>query len=206
MSAPALLLPTMITSTGRRANSASASATRGETGTLGPPSRAHTPTMSSRAGARTATAEARGGERKTRANPAPRRYVRIMLLLPLLLACADDTSHDSAAASRTPTITFVSPTEGESIPEGSVGVSIAVNQFVLVDVSKHSENGAEGVIRFTSAQGRIWDTFDTGATTFTIPLTLGDAQLTAELRYEDGDEITEDFPDYTPATIGVIVE
>lgn len=127
-----------------------------------------------------------------------------MSLLPLLFACAADP--EGASAAETPIVTFVSPSDGEAIQQGSVSVSIAVNHFVLVDVSKHSEGGAEGVIRFTSQQGSVMDTFDTGSTTFTIPLTPGEAELTADLRYADGDELIGEFPDFTPATVLVTVE
>lgn len=124
-------------------------------------------------------------------------------MLLLLLACAEPT--DSAVA-ETPTVEFVNPTEGEVIQAGDSNVSIAVNHFVLVDPAKHSDNGAEGVIHFTMVQGSDSEDFETSSTTFTVTLAAGEAMLTADLIYADGDAITDTFPDYEAATVTITVE
>lgn len=124
-------------------------------------------------------------------------------MLLLLLACAEPA--DSAVV-ETPTVEFVNPAEGEVIQAGDSNVSIAVNHFVLVDPAKHSDNGAEGVIHFTMVQGSDSADFVSGSTTFTVTLAAGEAVLTADLTYADGDAITDTFPDYEPATVTITVE
>jgi hypothetical protein len=127
----------------------------------------------------------------------------LFLFVRSLVACASDDSGESEA--ETPSISFVTPADGSEVAAGSVDVSIAVLHFLLVPLAKHSDGGAEGHIVFTSTQGSTADTFDTSSTTFSLDLLAGDATLTADLAFEDGDAIAESFPDFRPATVHLTV-
>lgn len=127
-----------------------------------------------------------------------------MSLLALLLGCHDAETVETLG--ETPTITFVSPSEGDTVAAGDVNISLAVEHFVLVAVEKHGDAGVQGSLVFTTQQGSVAETIETGSTTFTVPLAVGEASLEADLVFEDGDPVSVSFPDFEPVVITVTVE
>jgi hypothetical protein len=102
------------------------------------------------------------------------------VILLVALACADA---DPVAA---PTLTFLSPRDGDTLPVGTHTVSVLVENFALV-APKHNEGVPVGflVVRQDGA-----DAFLTGDTTFDIALTTpGAVTLSAALEYADGDPL-----------------
>ncbi|MSQ03496.1 MAG: hypothetical protein EXR71_16665 [Myxococcales bacterium] len=106
----------------------------------------------------------------------------------LLLACtgsADtaDTGEQTAAA---PTVSWVSPQEGEDVGS-STNASVTTTTFTFVDLAKHGDGGAAGFVRIAAGGTALGD-FD--APTFTLAgLAVGDVLLSAQLYYDDGDEV-----------------
>lgn len=128
------------------------------------------------------------------------------MLISLLLAACTVSSDTGDAESETPVVSFVSPADGATVTAGEVNVSIAVEHFMLVDLAKHNEGEPEGYISFTYAQGDTSETIESGETAFTVALEAGAATLTADLYFEDGDQIGEEFADFEPVSITVTVE
>jgi hypothetical protein len=128
------------------------------------------------------------------------------MLIALLLVACDGSSDTGEAEAETPVVSFVSPTDGDTVTAGDVPVSIAVEHFLLVDLAKHNEGEPEGYISFTYTQGATSETMESSETAFTAPLEAGAATLTADLYFEDGDQIGEEFADFEPVTIAVTVE
>lgn len=126
-----------------------------------------------------------------------------MLLSFALLAC---TGHGDSAATETPTVEILSPTDGETVPSGDVALSIAVNHFLLSDPAKHNEGEPEGYLHVAWTDGATSGELDTGSTTPSISIaTAGDWTITADLRFADGDGMDEAFSDFVPATVGIVV-
>jgi hypothetical protein len=120
-----------------------------------------------------------------------------------LFAC---TGHDDSATTETPTVEILSPTEGESVATGDVALSIAVNHFLLSDPAKHNAGEPEGYLHVSWTDGTTSDELDTGSTTPSITIgTAGDWTVTADLRFADGDGMDEEFSDFAPATVGIVV-
>jgi hypothetical protein len=123
------------------------------------------------------------------------------MLMFLFLAC--DNGDDSVAP-ETPTISFLEPAEDAAVPVGDLQLSLVVDHFMLHDPAKHNEGEPEGFVRVEWTDGTASDELDTGSTTPTIDIaSAGTWTITAELYFADGDEITEDFPDYVPAELTV---
>ena len=131
-----------------------------------------------------------------------------MFFFALPLACAgppDSAGADADAA--TPTVSFVSPADGDTVAAGDLALSIAVGHFVLEDPAKHDDGAAEGYLVVTWTDGSNGDSVQTGSTTPTIPIaTAGAWTLTADLRFADGDELSERFDDFAPASIAIAVQ
>jgi hypothetical protein len=125
------------------------------------------------------------------------------MLLALALAC---TGEEPAEETETPTVTFVSPADGDVVPAGDVDVTVIVEHFLLESPAKHNEGEPEGYLVLTVTQGDSTDTIETGATNNTVTLAAGEATLGADLYFADGDEIVEEFPDFVPAEISITVE
>ena len=106
-----------------------------------------------------------------------------MLVAPLLLlACDPETMTDP------PTITFLSPSEGDQVEVGDVPVSVVVENFTMTE-PKHSdlEGLAAGYAAISLDGG---DPTNIGSTTFTVAIdAAGEHTLDAELLYEDGDAL-----------------
>ncbi len=131
-----------------------------------------------------------------------------MFFFALPLACAGP--RDSAGAdadATTPTVSFVSPKEGDTVPAGALSLSIAVDHFVLEDPAKHNDGEPEGYLVVTWTEGSNGDSVQTGSTTPTLTIaTPGAWTLTADLRFADGDELSERFDDFAPASIAITVQ
>ncbi len=129
-----------------------------------------------------------------------------MFLFVALSACAGSTDAESAEA-ETPTVAFVSPHDGDTVPAGEIAVSIAIGHFLLADPSKHTEGEAEGYLQVDWTDGTGSDSVQTGETTPTLSIaTPGSWTLTADLIFADGDGMDEAFPDFAPASITITVE
>ena len=128
------------------------------------------------------------------------------MLISLLLAACDGSSDTGEAAAETPVVSFVSPTDGAAVTAGDVAVSIVVEHFMLVDLAKHNEGEPEGYISFTYTQGDTSETIESSETTLSVALEAGKATLTADLYFEDEDQIGEEFADFDPVSITVTVE
>jgi hypothetical protein len=123
------------------------------------------------------------------------------MLALFFLAC--DKGDDSVAL-ETPTISFLEPADDAKVAVGDLPLSMVVDHFVLHDPAKHNEGEPEGFVRLEWSNGTASDDLDTGSTTPTIEIpSAGSWTVTAELYFADGDEITEDFPDYVPAQVTV---
>lgn len=127
-----------------------------------------------------------------------------MLILASLIAC---TGPSDSAATPTPTVSFVSPHEGDQFVTGApIALSIAVDNFLLSDPAKHNEGEPEGYLHLSWTDGATSDSLDTGSTTPSIQIdTAHDWTLTADLRFADGDGMDEVFSDFVPATVGITV-
>ena len=125
-----------------------------------------------------------------------------------LVACSGkDSGVVAEEEARTPTIAFLSPTDGAEVAATGVPVSLQVDYFNLEDPAKHNEGVAEGYVVLSWSGGDdVGYNTDLGTTTTTIDLLLGENTLTADLRFADGDEITETFADFVPTTITVTAE
>lgn len=129
-----------------------------------------------------------------------------MFVFVALSACAASTDAEAAEV-ETPTVTFVSPHDGDTVPAGEVAVSIAVAHFLLSDPGKHNEGEAEGYLQVGWTDGTDADSVQTGETTPTLPIgTPGSWTLTADLFFADGDGMDEAFSDFAPASITITVE
>ena len=123
------------------------------------------------------------------------------MLFLFFLAC--DKGDDSVALEK-PTISFLEPADDAKVAVGDVQLSIVVDSFTLHDPAKHNEGQPEGYIEVGWSNGTASDELETGSTTPTIEIpAAGSWTITAELYFADGDEITEDFPDYVPAQVTV---
>jgi hypothetical protein len=117
------------------------------------------------------------------------------------LAC---DSGDDSVPLETPTVSFLEPADDATVAVGDLNLSIVVEHFALHDPAKHNEGEPEGFVRVEWTDGTASDQLDTGSTTPTIDLpSAGSWTITASLYYSDGDEITEQFPDYAPAEVTV---
>jgi hypothetical protein len=126
------------------------------------------------------------------------------MLFFFLAACT--SSKDDSATPATPTIEFLSPSEGDSVALGKLELSLVVEHFTLQDVAKHNEGQPEGYIEVGWTDGTTSDELTTGSTTPTIEiLTAGAWTITGELYFADGDEVTEEFPDAVSAEVSITV-
>lgn len=116
-----------------------------------------------------------------------------MLLVSLvaLLAGCSGTSEDSAALAQ-PALSFLAPEDGAVLPPGPVDVSLVVDNFALVEPTKHSGAGEElsGYILLSYDDGGTTLSESTGATQASITLNgTGTHTISAELLYADGDAL-----------------
>lgn len=111
---------------------------------------------------------------------------------------------DSGEDVPTPTVAFVSPLDAETVGVGDLPLSIAVANFDLTDLAKHNEGEPTGYLQVDWTDGTTSDSVQTGSTnpTINIPAT-GTWTLKADLYFSDGDQISEQFSDFVPATITV---
>ncbi len=105
------------------------------------------------------------------------------MLLVLLLACSDKANE---SAIDVPTLVFLQPEAGASVTGPDVAFTVVVEDFTLVEPSKHNEGVAEGFIR-VSADGTA--VLDTGSTQFDLTLAAGGHTIAVELFYTDGDAL-----------------
>lgn len=107
-----------------------------------------------------------------------------------------------------PTLAFLSPDEGETVPVGDLQVSIVVEDFELVApegtvarvgalplwllpalAAAHDEEGVPSGYCELSLDGAVVGQLDT--TQLTIPIGAGPHTLEGRLHYADGDELAE---------------
>jgi hypothetical protein len=88
----------------------------------------------------------------------------------------------------TPSVSFLSPEDGDEVPVGGVGVSVIVEHFDLVpEALQHNEGEPQGHL-LVALDGE--EVLRTGSTTFTVAiLDAGPATISAELVYDDGDPL-----------------
>lgn len=121
-----------------------------------------------------------------------------------LFACTatGDSAADSAAPVP-PTITFLSPADGESVSAGAVTFSVIVDDFTLVDLAKDAGGVPEGYIG-VRVDGE--EVLQTGETNFSLQLdTGGQTVVEAELFFSDGDGMDEAFGAAVSASVGLTV-
>lgn len=107
-----------------------------------------------------------------------------MLTLLTLLACGTTETKDTGPL---PTLTFLDPIDGDTVPVGEKTVSVIVENFALVDPAKHNEGEAEGYI---TVRLNGTEVLQTGATQFPVTFdTAGSATLEGELFFSDGDAL-----------------
>lgn len=141
-----------------------------------------------------------------------------MIFAAFFAACATDTADTADTAEEavaSPTLAWLSPSEGDTFAAGDVACSMVIDAFTLQDPAKHGEGEPVGYIAVSVDAAEV---LQTGATTFTLPLEAGAHTLAAALFYADGDEVSatadrlceEDDTDTTcapvAASIAVTVE
>ena len=110
-----------------------------------------------------------------------------MLLISLLLSACTGTVDDTADAAAAPTLSILSPADGEVVTAGDVAVSVIVENFALEAPAKHNEGEAEGYIRVT-VDGA--EALTTAETQFTVTLNpTPEHTIGAELLVADGDAL-----------------
>ena len=110
-----------------------------------------------------------------------------MILALALLACtvkSDDTGEETVAP---PTISWLSPTDGDTVAAGDVSCSTVIGAFTLQDPAKHNDGAPIGYVSVSVDDVEI---LTTGDTTFTLTLDAGAHDLMAALFYDDGDEVS----------------
>jgi hypothetical protein len=110
-----------------------------------------------------------------------------LLFVLSLLACTSGKDDTGEAAIAAPAISWLTPTDGATVTAGDVDASLVVDEFTLQDPAKHNEGAPEGYID-VAVDGTSAVT--TGTTTFTLTLAAGAHDLTAQLFYTDGDEVS----------------
>jgi hypothetical protein len=126
-----------------------------------------------------------------------------MTLLALLFACtgADPDTADTDLAVDPPSMSFLSPTDGATVPAGDIAVAVVVNAFTLEDPAKHNDGAPEGYLSVSVDGAAVLTTKETN---FTLTITdAGAHTIGAELLYADGDALE---PDPVSAEIGITVE
>lgn len=103
-------------------------------------------------------------------------------MLLLLLACAAADKESTPA----PTLLWLAPSDGETVPVGETACSIILESFSLVDPAKHNTGAPIGYVRVSvDDESRL----EVGTTTFSLDLEAGSHRLNAALFYADGDEV-----------------
>ncbi len=130
-----------------------------------------------------------------------------MLLALTLLACSgtsDDTGEETVAL---PTISWLSPADGDTVAAGDVSCSTVIEAFTLQDPAKHNDGAPIGYVSVSVDDTEV---VTTGATTFRLTLDAGAHALMAALFYDDGDAVSAnteglcDEEDADPACAPVI--
>jgi hypothetical protein len=126
------------------------------------------------------------------------------LLLAALGACTDGgASSQDTAATEMPTITFLSPTTGDSVTAGDVPFSVIVEHFALVALAKDNEGEPEGYIGVRVDGAEVLQTAETN---FSLTLTTeGPVTVEAELFFSDGDGLEESFGESVSVSLELTV-
>jgi hypothetical protein len=101
----------------------------------------------------------------------------------LLLACGTGEKEETVA----PSLSWLSPRDGESVAIGNLSCALIIESFSLVDPAKHNEGAPIGYVAV--ARDGI-DILDVGSTTFDLNLDAGDHTLGATLYYADYDKVS----------------
>jgi hypothetical protein len=107
------------------------------------------------------------------------------MMLLLWLGCAADTD-TGEGAEPAPTVTWLVPSEGDTVAVGDVSCSLIVEEFSMVSPTFHSMGAPTGYLEL-SVDGNM--ALQTGDTTPILTLEAGDHELSAELHYTDGDAV-----------------
>lgn len=102
-----------------------------------------------------------------------------MLLALMLLACDDEVASPA-------TLEWLAPADGDTVPAGDVAGTVVVEGFALEDPAKHNEGTPEGYVAVGVDGDEV---LQAGGTQFTLTLTAGAHELSAQLFYADGDEV-----------------
>lgn len=108
-----------------------------------------------------------------------------MWMLTVLLACSG-SKDESAESVPPPSLTWLSPAEGDTLAAGDVTASVVIDNFSLREPAKHNSGAAAGYVRITVDGAEV---LLTGQTSFTLTLASGNHTLGGQLFYEDGDEV-----------------
>lgn len=128
------------------------------------------------------------------------------MLLLLTLACtAGDKDSDVVP---TPVVTILTPSASTVVTAGTpTPVSMVVDGFTLEDPAKHNEGQPVGFLRVSWDDGTETGSVDTGSTQVDVTVAnAGTTTLQATLIFADGDEVTEEFSDFTPASVTFTVQ
>jgi len=121
------------------------------------------------------------------------------MLIPLLFLACTGHPDDTGELAEAPSLSWLTPADGDTVAAGEVACSVVVDDFTLEDPAKHNEGAPIGYIS-VSVDGA--EVLTTGSTNFTLTLTAGAHDLSAALFYADGDEIEPPVA----ATVAVSVE
>jgi len=129
------------------------------------------------------------------------------MLILLSLACTA-SDKDSGSEYPTPVVTILTPSANTEVLAGEpTAVSMVVDGFTLQDPAKHNDGQPVGHLRLTWNDGAETGQVETGSTQVDVTVTTpGETTLTATLLYADGDEVTEGFPDFVPASVTFTVQ
>lgn len=106
------------------------------------------------------------------------------MTLAWLLACAGSAT---SLPTPVPVVAWLAPEDGAELDAGEVAASVYVEDFSLVDLAKHNDGVAMGVL-VVAVDGVEVGRF--GTTTLALTLAAGEHELIATLVYADGDPVT----------------
>ena len=110
------------------------------------------------------------------------------MVLFFFLVCSGDK--DSEEVSPAPTISWLSPADGDSIAvadAANLACAVIVDHFTLQDPAKHNEGQPIGYVLVSVDDTEV---LQSGSTNFNLTLEAGSHSLSAQLLYGDGDEVT----------------
>lgn len=130
-----------------------------------------------------AATDCRGDGRRAAAYLSGPAATGVPMLLAFLLACSGEKAEPAPA----PTVTWLVPQADSTVAIGELTISLVVDYFNLETPALHSVGEASGYMQISLDSTVV---LETGLTTPTVNVDEGAHTLTAQLLYEDGDEVT----------------